>query len=61
MFNVCIVFILYIFVEWGLREKGTSEYFSVILLPEQKHRQSKADFLGSFSPYTLLSGVLLYF
>lgn len=33
----------------------------MILPPEQKHRQSKVDFLASFSPYTLLSGVLLYF
>lgn len=61
MFNVCIVFILYIFVEWGLREKGRSEWFSVILLPEQKHRQNKADFLGSFSPYSPFRCTLVLF
>lgn len=44
--------------------EGKKEYLTSFLCfcePEQKHRQNKAEFLGSFSPYILLSGVLLYF
>lgn len=55
-----VLFLLY-FVEWGLRETGISEWFPVILPPEHKHRQNNTDFRGSFSPYALLSGGLLYF
>lgn len=60
MFNVCIVFILYILYneDW---EKKEHLYILLWFCCQAKHRQSKTDFLASFSPYILLSGGLLYF